>query len=124
MGDFTRLEQVFVNILANARDALSGDNGGPKGGTLTVKSSVENNSIIITFQDDGPGIEKENLDRIFDPFFTTKEVGKGTGLGLSITHGIIKEHGGHIGAESDEKGTCFTITLPLAEESLDQIASN
>jgi len=74
------------------------------------------NSVRISFADDGPGISPENMRKIFTPFFTTKEVGKGTGLGLSISHGIVKDHGGRIYAESEPgKGATFIIELPVSQ---------
>jgi signal transduction histidine kinase len=70
--------------------------------------------VLLTVEDDGPGIPKDVLPRIFDPFFTTKDVGEGSGLGLSIVHGIIERHGGHIEVESEVgKGTKFSISFPL-----------
>ena len=83
-------------------------------GTLTITTERIGNFIVISFADDGPGIDEKNIDRIFDPFFTTKDVGKGTGLGLSICHGIVTEHNGKIYVKSElGKGTTFTIELPV-----------
>jgi two-component system NtrC family sensor kinase len=88
----------------------------PAGGTLTVRANGITDyggSVRIEVSDTGCGIAPENLDRIFDPFFTTKEPGKGTGLGLSISHGIVKDHGGQIGTQSQlGAGTTFTVILP------------
>ncbi len=102
-----RLQQVFINIILNAIDAM------PQGGALTVELSRTRQELLIKISDTGAGIKPEHLPHIFDPFFTTKGIGKGTGLGLSISHAIIKEHEGTIGVESEVgRGTCFTIVLP------------
>ena len=102
-----RLQQVFINIILNAIDAM------PNGGRLRIDLSQTASQAVIRITDTGHGIKKQHIPHIFDPFFTTKGVGKGTGLGLSISYAIIKEHEGHIGVESDAgKGTTFTITLP------------
>jgi PAS domain S-box-containing protein len=114
LGDGTRIEQVLVNLLTNAMDAVEAAHG--KGaGFIKVSTTVTDERLGITVEDNGKGIKANIKDKIFDPFFTTKEVGKGTGLGLSISFGIIKEHGGEIKVSSrNGKGTCFTIALPLA----------
>ncbi len=114
MADGHHLQQVFLNIVVNAEQAM---NNCERGGTLTVKSMVKRvegkDWVEVQIADDGPGIEAENIHRIFDPFFTTKPVGQGTGLGLSISYGIIKEHGGAIRAESKPgQGTMFITELP------------
>ncbi len=86
------------------------------GGTVQLKTRVSEGYVVISIQDDGYGIEKENLDKIFDPFFTTKEVGVGTGLGLSISYGIIKDHCGTITVKSEiGQGTTFEVRLPAIE---------
>lgn len=109
LGDRLELEQVFINLLMNARDALA---PGPKKG-ITVSTSVTTDSVRVYVRDDGTGMSPEVQQRVFDPFFTTKPVGEGTGLGLSIMHGIIKAHHGVISVDSREGiGTCFTIELP------------
>jgi two-component system, NtrC family, sensor kinase len=109
-ADPYQLQQVFTNIINNARDALMDK----KGGALTTRSARKDETLVIEFEDDGPGIKKEDIDRIFDPFFTTKEVGKGTGLGLSMSYGIIEEHGGRIDVESEPgNGTKFTVSIPI-----------
>ena len=111
MGDYSQLQQVFINIIINAESAMIEAN---KGGTLTITTQKVNKSVRASFSDDGPGITKENLNRIFDPFFTTKEVGKGTGLGLSVCHGIVAEHGGKLYARSKPgKGATFIVDLPV-----------
>jgi signal transduction histidine kinase len=107
-GEGERLQQVFINIILNAIDAM------PKGGTLKIELSKMNNEAIIKIKDTGTGIKDQHLTHIFDPFFTTKGSGKGTGLGLSISYAIIQEHEGHIAAESmSGKGSTFTIYLPI-----------
>jgi PAS domain S-box-containing protein len=111
-----KLQQVFLNLFLNARDAM------PKGGWLSIVTRQERNAAVIEVADTGSGIPAEQLSRIYDPFFTTKAIGKGTGLGLSITYGIVQEHGGTISCESQVgQGTRFTIRLPLAD-ALPQVA--
>jgi C4-dicarboxylate-specific signal transduction histidine kinase len=111
-GNAIQLEQVFINLLTNARDALSEDVDERK---ITIATRRDGERVKITFSDTGPGIRPGLEKRIFDPFFTTKEVGAGTGLGLSITYGIVKEHGGQIAVVSRPgEGACFEIELPAA----------
>jgi len=112
MADPYQLQQVFVNIINNAQQAMA-EKGGP--GVLTVMTRRgRNNTLRISFQDTGPGIPREIMGRIFDPFFTTKEVGQGTGLGLTVSYGIVQEHEGHIWAESEDgRGATFFIELPI-----------
>ncbi len=103
-----QMRQVFLNIFKNAKEAMQ------KGGTLTVRTSREDNNVLIDIQDTGMGIPEEVKDKIFEAFFTTKQKVKGVGLGLSVCYGIIKDHGGEIKVESEEgKGTTFTIRLPI-----------
>ena len=116
-ADPARMEQVFINLLINARDAimdrlkLEGPEGIDK--KIFLHTHAEKHSVIIEVCDSGIGIPASILDKIFEPFFTTKEVGKGTGLGLSISYGIIKDFGGSIQAAKNEpQGACFVITLP------------
>ncbi len=104
-----KLQQVFLNLFLNARDAM------PKGGWLTIATREDRGGAVVEVADTGSGIPADLLSRIYDPFFTTKEIGKGTGLGLSITYGIVQEHGGTITCDSQVgQGTRFTIRLPLA----------
>ncbi len=104
-----KLQQVFLNLFLNARDAM------PRGGWLTIATRDEESGAVIEVGDTGSGIPPEQLSRIYDPFFTTKEIGKGTGLGLSIAYGIVQEHGGAINCESTlGQGTRFTLSLPMA----------
>jgi len=111
VGNPIQLEQVFINLLTNARDAVLDS---PRK-AIRISASVGSTSVEIAFVDTGHGIPSGLERRVFDPFFTTKEVGKGTGLGLSITYGIVKEHGGTIAVESTpSEGTTFLIELPLA----------
>lgn len=107
-----QLEQVFINLLANARDALAGVWHNQK--CITITCGVKDDMVEIYFGDNGPGIPAGLEQRIFDPFFTTKDVGTGTGLGLSITYGIIKEHQGSIMVKNQPgEGALFLIQLPL-----------
>jgi two-component system NtrC family sensor kinase len=108
MASTNQMRQVMLNILKNAKEAM------PKGGTLTVRTSREDNRVLIHIQDTGMGVPEENRDKIFEAFFTTKQKVKGVGLGLSVCYGIIKDHGGDIKVESEEgKGTTFIISLPV-----------
>jgi len=102
-----QLNQVFMNILVNAAQAIEGR------GTITVRTFMENDSVKISISDSGRGIPPEYLSKVFDPGFTTKGVGVGTGLGLSICYKIIEDHHGTIEVESSGSGTTFTITFPL-----------
>ena len=114
LGNAIQLEQVFVNLLTNARDALA--DASRK--TIRIATSRDEAWIRVRFADTGPGIPPELEQRVFDPFFTTKEVGTGTGLGLSITYSILKEHRGQISVETGhEGGASFLIELPVMTES-------
>ena len=110
--DASQMQQVFVNIIMNAAEAMAGK------GILTITSRVgEGGNIEVSFRDTGCGIPREDLDCLFEPFFTTKEVGRGTGLGLSISHGIVKSHGGELNVTSQiGQGTEFVISLPPAQK--------
>jgi PAS domain S-box-containing protein len=111
MADPGQLQQVFLNIMLNARKEMRAAHGG---GNLLVKTQALDGIIQISLKDDGPGIRQKNLERIFEPFFTTKKVRKGTGLGLSICQGIITSHNGKIYARSTPgKGATFIIELPV-----------
>jgi CheY-like chemotaxis protein len=113
MVDANQLQQVFLNIIINAEQAMRGDSEGAEG-TLRIRSGADGGNVVVAFQDTGPGMSAETLRRIFDPFFTTKEAGEGTGLGLTISYGIIEDHCGRIWAESDPgRGTTFLIELPI-----------
>ena len=114
VADGGQLQQVFLNLIMNAEAEMKLAHGK---GKLFVKTEVIDNIIRISFQDDGPGITSENMERIFDPFFTTSEIGQGTGLGLSICHGIMTEHGGRVYAQSNPgEGVTFIVELPLTAE--------
>ena len=114
MADAGQLQQVLLNLIINAETEMKLAH---EGGKLLVKTETVDDTIRISFKDDGPGISKENLEKIFNPFFTTREVGKGTGLGLSLCHGIIAEHKGRIYAESKPgKGATFIVELPVITE--------
>jgi signal transduction histidine kinase len=104
-----QLQQVFLNLFLNARDAM------PRGGWLSVATRIEGDRVIAEIADTGSGIPSDQLARIYDPFFTTKSFQRGTGLGLSITYGIVREHDGLIHCDSAVgQGTRFTLSLPLA----------
>ncbi|MDA3787648.1 MAG: ATP-binding protein [Desulfobacula sp.] len=114
----SELQQVILNFFNNSIDAME-----KTGGTIKVEtkvSKIEKNHVVISIEDNGPGIPKDNLDRIFDPFFTTKAVGKGTGLGLSICYGIIQKMGGKIDVHSQVGGgTKFRIWIPFQEDIIE-----
>jgi len=103
----SQIQQVFINLFLNARDAM------PSGGELTIRTAMNETMVIVDISDTGTGIPEQNIKRIFDPFFTTKEIGRGTGLGLAVTYGIIQEHGGRIFVDSSSgRGTHFRVKLP------------
>jgi hypothetical protein len=106
-----QLQQVFLNLFLNARDAM------PRGGWLSVATRIEGDRVIAEIADTGSGIPSDQLARIYDPFFTTKSFQRGTGLGLSITYGIVREHDGAIDCESTVgQGTRFTLALPAVPQ--------
>ena len=109
-GNENRIQQVFFNLILNARDAM------PKGGWLTIATRADDDdTVIVEVRDTGHGIRREDVRRIYDPFFTTKGIGRGTGLGLSVSYGIVQEHGGAIFVDSAPgKGTTFQVALPAA----------
>jgi histidine kinase len=120
MADPDRLEQVFINLLINARDAIEerweGKEVEPGDKRIDVTARAEDGFVSVEIRDTGTGIDKEHRDKIFDPFFTTKEVGKGTGLGLSISYGIVKDCGGVILLDPcDGPGACFVVRFPAKE---------
>jgi signal transduction histidine kinase len=109
-GNAGKLQQVFVNLFLNARDAM------PSGGKLQVETSMNDTMVIMDVTDTGVGISEEDIRRIYDPFFTTKSSGRGTGLGLAVTYGIVQEHGGLIFADSvPGQGTHFRVKLPTRQ---------
>ncbi|OGV95493.1 MAG: hypothetical protein A3I04_04245 [Nitrospinae bacterium RIFCSPLOWO2_02_FULL_39_110] len=114
--DYNYLQQVFLNIIINAIQAM------PEEGILSIKSEDEKDNLVVTISDTGIGIPQDNISRIFDPFFTTKDVGIGTGLGLSVSYGIIEKLGGRIEVQSTpNNGAVFTITIPkkYSEETVE-----
>jgi len=112
-GNAGKLQQVFLNLFLNARDAMS------DGGELRILTEAIDAKLEVTVQDTGSGISRENIKKIYDPFFTTKAVGKGTGLGLSVSYGIVQEHGGNIVVDSKlGRGTAFKVELPLARKAV------
>ena len=113
LGSGNRLQQVFLNLFMNAKDAM------PAGGMLEVRSRATDDYVEIEITDTGLGIAHENLNRIFDPFFTTKAMGRGTGLGLSVSYGIIKEHSGKVEVRSTAgKGTSFRLQFPTMRKAV------
>ena len=106
-----QLRQVFLNLVANARDAM------PAGGTLSVKTAADKENVTVEISDTGVGIEEEHIKKIFDSFFTTKDTVKGVGLGLFVCYGFIKDHGGDIEVKSKvNEGTTFSIAFPVYKE--------
>lgn len=113
MADHNRLEQIFLNLVSNARDAMEG--GDKK--RLTIRTTVRGEHVTATVTDTGKGMSREVLEKIFEPFFTTKEIGKGTGLGLSITYNLVTQFKGSIKAASEPGvGTTFTLSFPIHTE--------
>lgn len=110
MVDKNKMEQVFLNIILNAVQAMDGSNG-----TLKITTYAENGKCLIAISDTGPGIPEHILPRIFDPFFTTKPVGEGTGLGLSVSKSIVEQHNGKIKVNTSEKGSTFIVELPISQ---------
>jgi two-component system NtrC family sensor kinase len=116
--DAEQLQQVFINLMINAFDAM-----GPSGGTLKVSAEVERKDhdppvLKLTFEDTGPGVPPEFQDRLFDPFFTTKPPGQGTGMGLSVSQAIMRDHEGEISFDSGACGTRFYVRIPIARREL------
>jgi PAS domain S-box-containing protein len=106
-GNAGKLQQVFMNLILNARDAM------PDGGELEIETEEQDRMLVVRVRDSGIGIAAENITKIYDPFFTTKSVGQGTGLGLAVSYGIVQEHSGRIFVESSPgQGTTFTIKIP------------
>ncbi len=121
MVDPHQIQQVFVNLINNARQAIEMHQ--PKG-VIRISTARHGDTVHVIIQDNGPGIPEENLSKIFDPFFTTKEIGKGTGLGLSLVYGIIKEHGGTITPRSRPgEGATFIIELPVTAQAVTEVSS-
>lgn len=121
-GDVNQLEQVYLNLITNAKDAME-NTGRPK--VLTIKSygerTTEGSNVVIAFTDNGSGMSEEVMEKIFNPFFSTKETDKGTGLGLAITYGIIEDHQGTVNVKTRlGAGTTFTISIPAFNKSSEQ----
>lgn len=103
-----QLQQVFVNIIVNATQAIDSS------GTITLITRVKDEDVVVDIIDSGHGMDDETLNKLFDPFYTTKDVGSGTGLGLYVSHGIVRNHQGTLTARNNaDKGACFTVTLPI-----------
>ncbi|MFZ5764491.1 MAG: PAS domain-containing sensor histidine kinase [Thermodesulfobacteriota bacterium] len=116
MGDGNRLEQVLINLVTNARDALEQNPAGAER-LLDIRSCTDQGEVVVRVSDTGPGIAENVIDRIFEPFFTTKEVGKGTGLGLSISHAIVEDYKGALTVTSTPgSGTTFELRFPIAPQ--------
>ncbi len=110
-GNSGKLQQVFMNLIMNARDAM------PRGGELTISTDAENSTVHVDVSDNGVGIPADHLNKIFDPFFTTKATSRGTGLGLAVTYGIIQEHSGSIQVDSVVgRGTTFRLEFPAVRK--------
>jgi signal transduction histidine kinase len=110
-GDALHLQQVFMNLVVNAMEALSErPHGEPRTLLVTSKYDVEHHQAVIIFKDNGPGITDEHQAKIFDPFFSTKP--QGSGIGLALCHDLVNEHGGTINVQSNKDGTIFTVKLP------------
>jgi two-component system NtrC family sensor kinase len=119
LGSGGKLQQVFTNLMLNARDAMF------TGGTITLKTFADNGDVVVEVSDTGEGIPAENLKKVFDPFFTTKEVGTGTGLGLAVTYGIVQEHAGTIDVRSQKgRGSTFKLVFPAAQKNGRKAAIN
>ncbi len=117
-GNAGKLQQVFTNLILNARDAMLG------GGKITLNTDSDDEQIIVEVTDTGEGISPENLNKIYDPFFTTKGVGSGTGLGLAVSYGIVQEHAGSIEVKSEiGEGTTFRLVFPVAHKQKQRAVS-
>ncbi len=123
LGDYGRLEQVFINLLINARDAIDNKwacvaSAEPGEKRITFRAACRKGDVVIEVRDTGCGVPEEIADKVFEPFFTTKTVGQGTGLGLSISYGIVKECGGTIDVlPSDDGGACFRLAFPAMDRT-------
>jgi signal transduction histidine kinase len=122
LADSNRLEQVFVDLVINARDAMESKKAQSLGATsnhvLTIRSYCEGDRVVVSIEDTGTGIPANIRERIFEPFFTTKEVGGGTGLGLSISYGIVKDYHGEIQVDSVVgKGSTFKVAFPACSDT-------
>ena len=118
LGHGIQMEQVFLNLLTNARDAISFNSPEDRG--IYIGISKKENFVRVSVSDVAGGVPIDVVDRIFEPFFTTKEIGSGTGLGLSVSYGIINDMGGKIEVENTNGGACFSISIPMHEVAEDQ----
>jgi two-component system, NtrC family, C4-dicarboxylate transport sensor histidine kinase DctB len=114
-GDAIRLEQVLINLLRNALDAMPTS----RASSLEIRIEADQQLWHLTVSDSGGGIAEEHLGNVFDPFFTTKPVGDGLGLGLAVSYAIVHELGGRLTAANHADGAVFTLTLPIAQEALE-----
>ncbi len=118
MGSEDQFQQVLMNLISNAAEAMEGPGGALK---ISTRHSLSNNSVVVKVQDSGVGISSENQKKLFEPFFTTKKKGKGVGLGLSVVYGIIEAYGGAIQVDSEVgEGTAFSVEIPLNHKSREQ----
>ena len=119
MGNDNSLQQAFMNLMVNAIEAIEDENAGsehPKNPLIKIITYSNNNHVIATVEDNGPGISMEIRKKIFEPFFTTKSAEKGTGLGLVVIKSILNDHEGNIECTSElGRGTTFTLTFPVAQ---------
>jgi C4-dicarboxylate-specific signal transduction histidine kinase len=125
MADHNRLEQVFINLVTNAIDALDEKAEQPEHAGMTkqlqIQTRLQNQSVFVIVADNGVGMSEETRNKLFEPFFTTKKIGKGTGLGVSISYGIIKDYQGTIDIESQMgRGTTFRLTFPALVEQAEK----
>jgi len=118
LGDNLSLEQLFINLILNSRDAIILKMGSSADfqGCIKIRTSYNDSTVILTIEDNGCGIPQDILSRIWTPFFTTKQKGKGTGIGLSLSHRIIKEHGAEVNIQTSEQGTTFLLTFNLCRD--------
>lgn len=112
MADEGQIQQVFLNLVQNAHDAIQ-ETGGP--GWIAIKGRARDGRLLLEFENSGPPIRAGEIEKIFEFFYTTKEAGRGSGLGLAISHGIVEEHGGRLSARNTERGVLFTVELPVCE---------
>ncbi len=116
LGHSVQVEQVLLNLFANARDALKENNPENRRSLrVSITPGTDGATVQVSVADNAGGVDSKIQDRIFEPFFSSKEIGKGTGLGLSISYGIIKDMGGSIRVNNQDGGAVFTIELPVAE---------
>jgi len=127
LADHNRLEQVFINLVTNAMDAMDEKKEHPEwtdtGKHLTIRSFVEGDQVVAAVSDTGIGMTEEVREKLFDPFFTTKKVGKGTGLGVSISYGIVKDYDGRIDIVTQPgQGTTFELRFPIFSDATEEHA--